>query len=278
MKHKVFLAILVFTLIQNATAQTPTGIISGVVRDPSGAAIVAAPIRSMNLSTGLARTVFSSEQGDYAFTVLLTGDYEVTVEAPGFQRAVRAVSVEAGATTTVNFDLNIGEVGESITVQATSPQIQYDSNTVSSSITRNPIESLPLNGRNFLELAKLNPGVQPPSRTSSNRMLLPVLGAPGGNNGRGTRVTVDGGSVMAVGNGGSAMGFSPDAVQEFQVSTVNFDLSTGPTFSGAVNVVTRSGSNDVHGSFFQFFRDHKLAAYPALNRDPLNPDPFFQRR
>jgi len=74
------------------------------------------------------------------------------------------------------------------------------------------------------------------------------------------------------------MGLSQEVVQEFQVSTVNFDLSTGIAASGAINVVTRSGANDLHGAAFYFFRDHKLAAYPALDRDPANPDPFFQRR
>ena len=83
---------------------------------------------------------------------------------------------------------------------------------------------------------------------------------------------------MAVGNGGSSMGFSQEVVQEFQISTVNFDLSTGLTADGAVNVVTRSGGNDLHGTAFYFFRDHNLAAYPALNRDPTDQDPFFQRR
>src|SRR4029077_18756201 len=112
-------------------------------------------------------------------------------------------------------------------------------------------EDLPLNGRSFLELAKLDPGGQPPTRSSSNRTFVPVLGSPGaGNNGRGTRVTIDGGSIMAVGTGGSAMGFSQEGVQEFRISSVNFDLSTGPAFSGAVNVVTRSGGNDLHGTTF----------------------------
>jgi hypothetical protein len=73
------------------------------------------------------------------------------------------------------------------------------------------------------------------------------------------------------------MNFSQDVVQEFQISTVNYDLSTGLTFS-AINVATRSGTNDLHGSAFYFFRDHKLSACPALKRDPANPDPFFQRR
>ena len=83
---------------------------------------------------------------------------------------------------------------------------------------------------------------------------------------------------MAAGSGGAQMGFSQEVVQEFQVSTANFDLSTGITATGAVNVVTRSGTDDLHGAVFYFFRDHKLAAYPALKRDAADPDPFFQRR
>ena len=170
----------------------------------------------------------------------------------------------------------------SVTVDGASPQIHYDSAQIGGVVTRSQVESLPLNGRSFFELAKLEPGVQPPSRASNNRTLVSVLGAPtggaGSNPGGGTRVTVDGGSIMAVGNGGAAMGFSQDVVQEFQIATVNFDLSTGITGSGSINIVTRSGGNDVHGAAFYFFRDHKLAAYPGLSRDPFNPDPFFQRR
>jgi hypothetical protein len=190
----------------------------------------------------------------------------------------RTALVESGATTTADFDLRLGDVKESITVQSTSPQIQYDSHSVSGTITGGEIQNLPLNGRNFLELAKLEPGVQLPARTSGNRTVVPVLGSPGGPSGSGTRVTVDGGSVMTPGLFGAAMGLSQDLVQEFQVAKVNYDLSTGLTFSGAINVATRSGGNDLHGSAFYFFRDHKLSAYPTLQRNPANPDPFFQRR
>ena len=92
------------------------------------------------------------------------------------------------------------------------------------------------------------------------------------------RAGVHRGSIMVVGTGGSAMGFSQEGVQEFQTWTVNFDLSTGITYAGAINVVTRSGGNDLHGTAFYFFRDHNLSDYAALNRDPASPDPFFQRR
>jgi Carboxypeptidase regulatory-like domain/TonB dependent receptor len=262
-------AILFFTLIGFANAQAPTGTIAGVARDPSGAAVAGAQVKLANLVTSLARSVVTSEQGDFSFLALLAGEYEVSVQTSGFQRMVRQALVEAGLTTTTDFEMRVGEVKESVTVEGASPQMQYDSHSVAGVVTQGQIENLPLNGRSFLELAKLEPGVQPPSR-ASNRMFVPVLGAPGGNSGRGTRVTIDGGTIMA--------GLSQEAVQEFQISTVNFDLSTGLTFSGAINVVTRSGGNDLHGAAFYFFRDHKLAAYPALNRDPASPDPFFQRR
>jgi hypothetical protein len=119
--------------------------------------------------------------------------------------------------------------------------------------------------------------VQAPFAANRNRTIVPILGAPAPNVG-GARFTVDGGSVTAVALGGAQMGFSQELVQEFQVATVNFDLSAGMTDSGAINVVTRAGGNDARGSAFYFYRDHNLAAYPALIRNPSNPDPFFQRQ
>jgi hypothetical protein len=274
-------ALLCLTWIGVARAQTPTGSIIGVVRDPSGAAVAAANVKVLSISTGLARTIATSATGDYGIPVLPAGQYEVSVEAPGFQRIVRQAAVEAGETTTTDFKLTLGDVKDSVTVDDATPQMQYDSHTVGGVVTQAQIEDIPLNGRNFLELAKLEPGVQPPSPSNNNRVFVPILGGPGGNTGsggRGTRVTVDGGSIMAVGSFGSQMGFSQEVVQEFQVSAANFDLSTGTTDAGAINVVTRSGGNEFHGAGFYFFRDHTLSAYPGLARDPENPHPFFQRR
>ena len=273
-------AALFFALAGFAIAQTPTGSIAGVVRDPSGATVSAVQIRLVGTSTGFSRTIATSAQGDYSFPALLAGEYNVSVEAHGFLRMDRQAIVEAGTTTSADFTLRVGDTKDSVTVDGASPQIHYDSHTVGGVVTQSEIQDLPLNGRSFLELAKLEPGVQPPSRSVDGRTLVPVLGAPGGGgtSGSGTRVTIDGGSIMTPGYAGSRMGFSQESVQEFQISTMNFDLSTGITTSGAINVVTRSGGNDFHGAAFYFFRDHNLAAYPALNRDPANPDPFFQRR
>jgi len=256
-------------------AQAPTGIIAGVVRDPSGAVIIGAQVKLVSLATGLTRAVATSEQGVYSFPALLPGEYKVSAEVQGFRSIVQRAAVEAGATTTIDFALLIGAANDSITVDGASPQMRYDSHTIGGVVTQRQIQGLPLNGRSFLELAKLEPGVQPPARASSNRIFVPALGQPVGNSGRGTRVTVDGGSIMAVGNGGSAMGFSQEVVQEFQTATVNFDLTTGLTNGAAINVATRSGGNELHGTGFYFFRDRTLAAYPGLNRDSAKSGSFL---
>jgi hypothetical protein len=223
-------AALFFILAGFAFAQSPAGSTAGVVRDPSGASVSAARVKTVSTTTGLAREIATSDQGGFGFPALPSGDYEISVEAPGFQRVVRKAVVEAGTATTADFTLRIGDTKDSITIDGASPQMHYDSHTVSGVVTQEEIQDLPLNGRNFLELAKLEPGVQAPSRGADGRTFVPVLGAPGGSNGRGTRVTIDGGSIMSPGYAGSKLGLSQETVQEFQISTVNFDLSTGLSF------------------------------------------------
>ena len=259
-------------------AQAPTGNISGFVTDATGARIRAATVIVKSKETGLKRSLFTTDAGEYIVPALIPGTYEVSAEAVGFKSLLRDATVEAGSTTDVAFVMQVGSSTERLTVEGASPQIQYESYEVGGTITRLQIDDLPVNGRNYLEFIKLEPGAQPPTKTSGNRTLMPLLGSPVGGNGRATRISVDGGSIMEVGNGGSALGFSQETVQEFQVATVNMDVSTGATASGVVNVATRSGTNQLHGSGFMFFRDHHLSAYPALHRNPFNPDPFFQRK
>ena len=274
-------AILVWGLFGVAVtyAQTPTGAIEGRATDPTGAALVGAAVEIVNQQTELVRRLESEEQGDFAASALPPGVYKISATATGFRKLVLDATIEAGTTTTINLIMQVGAPTETVTVNSVSPQMQYDSFDVTGVTTRPQIEGLPLNGRNFLELAKLEPGATQPTRGSNNRTFVPLLGAPSnGNPGNKTLVTIDGGNIMQIGNGGSAMGFSQEVVQEFQVSTVNFDLSTGMTASGSVNVATRSGGNQWHGSAFYFFRNHDLAAYPGLRRNPFYPDPFFQRQ
>src|SRR5712692_4493708 len=155
--------------------------------------------------------------------------------------------------------------------------MNYENHKIDGVVTRSQVLDLPLNGRSFLQLAMLQAGVAavPTSGGQYNRQFnVSVMGADH----RATRVTVDGGDVLDAITGGTGQNFSQEVVQEFQISTTNFDLSTGITGAGAINVVTRSGSNTFHGSGYYFYRDHHMAAYPGLRRDPVNPDPFFARR
>jgi len=275
------LTLLVLALLAPGTAdaQSPTGVIAGVVTDSSGAVIASAKVVVTNIDTGFARTVPTTPSGDYFAPALPAGVYEVRWVSAGFRTEKRRVTVEAGSTSTIRMVMQIG-AEETMTVSgAEVPQMRYDTSAIVGVITRAQIDDLPLNGRSVLDLSILQPGAQQPTRQSNNRTLVPLLGAPAGQGGGRTRVTVDGGSVMQIGNGGSALGFSQEVVQEFQISIVNFDPSTGVTASGSVNIVTRSGSNQLHGSGFFFFRDHNLSAYPGSGSDrAFNPDPFFQRR
>jgi hypothetical protein len=264
---------------QPALGQTASGSMTGRVMDSTRAAIPRVSIDITNKETGLKRHYVTGADGDFLAPALQPGNYQLVAMSPGFQKLLREVIVEAGTITTADVTMLIGASTSSITVDGATPQMHHDSFEISGVTTRSEIEGTPLNGRNFLELAKLEPGALQPARGSNNRVFVPLLTSPaGGNNGRGTRVTVDGGSVMQIGNGGAAMGFSQEVVQEFQVCLSNCDLATGMTANGAVNVATRSGGTEWHGSSFYFFRDHYLSAYPALTRDLSNPDPFFQRQ
>src|SRR2546426_6017220 len=262
-----------------ASAQAPTGTIAGTVTDSSGAPLTGAHVAIVNRQTGQTRAITTSTDGIYGVAALPSGRYQVIGETDGFKRLERAADVEAGTTTTVNLALDVGDVSERVTVAGALPLIRHDHHQVAGVVTRAQIENLPLNGRNFLELAKLEPGATNDVRGTTNRMFVPVLGAGLQTVPRVgyTRVTVDGANINAIGTIGAGMQVSQEVVQEFQMSTVNFDLSTGATSNGSINIVTRSGGNDYHGSGFYFYRDHNLSAYPGLQRDPANPDPLFER-
>jgi hypothetical protein len=262
-----------------AAAQIPTGAIAGSVSDSSGARVAALPIEIHNRQTGSIRMAVSTAAGGFDVSTLPAGEYLVVAQLSGFKRLERGAVVHAGVTTVVDLVLQPGELSETVSVSGNTLLLGRDHHQVSGVVTREQIEHIPLNGRHFLELAKLQPGVTSPQRGTNNRTFVAILGAGLQSSPRigYTRVTVDGASIIGVGAIGAVLQLSQDAVQEFQMSTVNFDASTGLTSNGAVNIVTRSGTNDYHGSGFAFYRDHRLSAYPGLAHDAANPDPFFRR-
>ncbi len=261
------------------SAQAPTGTISGVVSDDTGAVIPNATITITNKATGVSRTAQSNAEGFYTAPALPAGDYEVRAEVKGFKTSVRPATVQAGESTQVNMPMSLGEAQQVVTVEAATAQINYESHNIQGVIPRSNIEDLPLNGRSYLQLAQLEPGVtiSPGSVAQFNALFtVSVLGS-----GNRTVVTVDGGNVsdnIDVGGGITSMNFPQETVQEFQLSEVNFDIATPISAGGAINMVTRSGTNEWHGSAYFFFRDHNMAAYPNLKRLPGIPDPFFVRR
>jgi Carboxypeptidase regulatory-like domain len=261
-----------------SVAQAPTGTIAGVVTDESGAVIPNATVVIHDKGTGADRTLNTGSDGSFSAPALNAGVYEVRVESKGFRTTVREATVEVGSTTTADIHMIVGQTNEVVTVEAAAAQVEYERHSIDGVVTRKQIESLPLNGRSFLQLASIEPGVTVTAGTTSQYNTLFNVSVLGGNSGQ-TAISVDGGPLKDVIEGaGTSMNFSQEVVQEFQLSSVNFDLSTDITSVGSINIVTRQGSNQFHGSGYYFFRDHNMAAYPALNRNRLSPDPFFARR
>jgi hypothetical protein len=275
----LMLVVLLVVIGITAVAQAPTGIITGTITDESGAVIPNATITITNKATGFSRTVSPNEQGLFGAPALPAGEYQVKAEVAGFRTLLREASVETGNTTTVNLPMQLGGNKDIVTVEAASAQVNYETHNIQGVIVRNTIQELPLNGRSFMQLAALEPGVTVSAGTTAQFNTLFTVSVLGSGNH--TVYTVDGGNIsdnIDTSGGISSMNFSQETVQEFQLSSANFDLATPIAGGGAINIVTRSGSNDFHGSGYFFFRDHNMAAYPNLARDPKVPDPFFARR
>jgi len=263
-------------LTATALAQGTSGI-RGLVTDPTGAVLPNAVVSVRRVETNIERRLTTNSEGVYIADNLQPGEYEARVEATGFQRQLQRVTVLTGNTHTADFSLTVGSASETVLVTSEAPQINTSDYKIDQVITRERIEELPLNGRNFLDLAQMEPSVVvvqdlDPGGRANNFTQVRIAGVDPSL----TRITADGVSVNDRVTGGAATNFSQESVQEFQITTANFDLSTGVTSVGSVNVVTRSGGNQFHGSGFFFFRDHNLSAFPALKRptDPGDPSPF----
>src|SRR5437867_2392445 len=275
--HRVaVLFMLGFALAARLTAQVPTGTITGTVSDQVAAVLAKATVTVTNKDTGASRVVRTGADGTFSVPSLPPGSYDVLIEASGFQPTISPAEVVTGATTTVRVTLQVSTKTEAVTVVGATPLVDLDSNRVQGIVGRTQIENLPLNGRSFMNLATLQPGVTVnlgnPAQFNA-QFNVSVLGGPASR----TAITVDGGNVRNPVEGGTGQNFSQEVVQEFQISTANFDLSTGIAAFGAINVVTRSGSNDYHGAGYFYHRDLNIAAYPSLARNTLTDNPEFSR-
>ncbi len=275
----VCLAFVVMAALLTLSAQTTvgTGSITGVVNDPTGAVVGGANITITNTATNLVIRLTSNASGVYTSGALTPGLYRVQVSAKGFSSVSQTLTVQVGNTATFNAPLQVGQESQVIEVQAGGVEVNTEQATVQGVVTRQQIESLPLNGRNFLDLAQLEPGVQIQDGTNFDPTKVGYSSISfGGRFGRSARIEVDGVDVSDETVGTTTQDIPASAIAEFQISQSKLDLSNDLTSSGAVNVTTQSGTNTYHGQAFGSFRDHTVGA-AALPTPAGLSNPAYQR-
>jgi hypothetical protein len=263
-------------------AQHIRGALEGTVTDPNGAVLSGAKVVVKNTATSAEVTTTANDRGYFNVQNLEAGIYTVTVEQAGFRKYVaKDVNIRIGAATPLTATLQVGATEQVVEVTATSTEAAVDTSraTVDGVITAKTIENLPLNGRNFLDLAQLEPGVQVRDGGDFDPTKNQMVGVSiGGRSGRSTRIQVDGVDITDETVGTTTANISNETIQEFQVSRSTLDASADLTSSGAINIVTRSGSNAIHGSGFSFFRDESFASDIRLGAPPNSPKPPFDRQ
>jgi hypothetical protein len=251
-----------------------TAALTGTVRDARGAVIVGAIISLRELATNQTRSATSNDEGSYRFAVLPVGDYEVHVEAQGFARYTNPeVELALGRTTTLDITLGLAGVSEQVTIS--DRPLAIDPTATGSTISIDPerIAELPVNSRNYLEFTLLAPGVAPSSRQATGGGSSASSSAPladsgftfGGLRPRSNAISIDGLDNTDETTGAARVALSPEMAREFQIVNNGQSAEFGGAAGGAINVVTRTGSNDYHGSAFLFFQPARLSA-----RDPLS--------
>ena len=264
------LATLALLVPQPAAAQATvsTGSIQGTVTDPSGAVVPGAKVTITNPATAAEIRLTASSGGVYNSGPLLPGEYVVKVEAAGFKTTKLTRVAQVGTVTSGDVKLEVGAASTVVEVAGASPiQVNTVQATVQDVLTQQQIEELPVNGRNFLDLAQLEPGVQiqdgstfDPTKNGYSSVSF------GGRFGRTARIELDGVDISDETVGTTTQNIPQSAIQEFQVSQSSLDLSTELTSSGTINVTTRSGTNSYHGGGFFQGRSDQTSARIASNQ------------
>jgi hypothetical protein len=249
----------------------------GRVLDPQRQG-VEAQIRVVQVSTGLARETRSDPSGVFAVTSIPPGDVDLVVSAPGFaERRIQGIRLEVGQAAEVEIPLQLSPVQEQITVAGDAGTVNVLGSVVGTVISAGEIESLPLNGRNFLELAFLTPGNAPAPNFDPTKAQSVVVSSAG-QAGRGGNITIDGMDDNDDVVGGPLQNITQDAVQEFQVATNRFAAEFGRSAGSVINVVTRSGGDTPHGTAAVYLRDQSWQALPETIDPALAGDPPFDRQ
>src|SRR5690242_4509690 len=262
--------LLLGTLVQ---AQVVTVALQGRVFDTTGAAVPGATVTAVDTATGLTRTTNASSMGDYQVQSLPPGDYTVSVEKAGFRKMAKKVHLDLGALGNLDFNLPVGEIKEEVTVQDVGEVAEPTRTMVSSVIDEQKIQDLPVNGRQFIDFALLAPGVTVGDTTSGSTDVIiePVTKLSfAGQNIHYNFVAIDGADNISTASGVQKTTPSTDAVREFRVINNTYSVQAGRAVGGIVNIITKSGTNEFHGSLYEYLRNDAVDAKSELAAPGLN--------
>ncbi len=275
-----------FSCALSVLASGPTGTITGTITDPTGAVVTKAKIVVQDEATNATREAETNGDGDYTVALLPPGRYRISVESPGFRRSViQNVNLDVDQTRRVDFALVVGAATEEVTVTDTPPIVQTDTSTLGQVVNNHLVQNLPLNERNFLSFALLAPGSELPAEGSQNSTQGGSINVNGARD-QSNNFLLDG-----LDNNDPYLNQyvalpSIDAIQEFKVQTSDYSAEYGRASGAQVNVVLKSGTNDFHGTLFEFFRNREMDAknyfdFPACTAGSIpgtcGPIPPFDR-
>ena len=253
------LVLLLLIPVQLLAQATATGTVRGTATDTSNAVVMGAQVTLINTETNLTRTSTTSVAGEFIFEQLPPGHYTVKISKEGFAAGVTKFELMVEQTMTSNFTLKPGAVSQIIEVAATTEMIDVTKTSVSQEITPSDVQELPLLGRDAANLAFLVPGVKSADSFDPTKNRSAVLSV-NGNVGRDVNITVNGIDNKDSTVGGTVMQLPLEAVQEFLISTQRFSAANGRSEGAAINMITKSGSNAISGSFFSYFREQNFNA------------------
>jgi hypothetical protein len=261
-------------------ARSSSADLTGTVSDPSKTPIRGASVTATNLAIGLARSAMTDVNGAYRIPLLPPGVYEVKIELNGFSTQIKKdVTLTVGQTLALNFEMALGGPKEAVVIQTDEPVTEPERTHQSSTITQRPINELPINGRNFLDFARLTPGAveEPPTITNNQIAALTTSGLSfAGQNGRANSVQVDGVDNNDTSSNGVRPTISQEAVAEFQINRSGYNAEFGRATGGVINIVSKTGTNQFHGNVYNFFRNERLDGRNVF-ASALQKDPPFKR-
>src|SRR5215204_1467015 len=255
---------ILFVLAGPVSAQRTSGQLTGTITDPNGAAVVGATVSATQTSTNLRRDVTTNEEGHYSITDLPIGEYKICVKGSGFKESlVTNVTVNVASVTRQDFKLEVGAVGEVVTITSDTIQVETQTGTLGEVIDGQQVRELPLNGRSFVQLTQLVPGVAPQNNFDSKNkgLFAGVDFSVNGNSAQSNLFLTDGANNNDTGSNRTILLYpSIEAIAEFKMLRNSYGPEYGQAAGSIISIATRGGTNDFHGSLFYFGRNDKLNA------------------